>query len=108
MSLIYWVPARVFRADYPAQQLVGAENAAGRQRAALDLSVIDFLTWVTRPGWQQGLIERAARLQALSEIRLQPLLKAPAASFIPALAGAREEGGEGSTARHECQSPSRW
>lgn len=34
---------------------------------APNLSVIDFLTWVTWWGWQQRLIERAACLQALLE-----------------------------------------
>lgn len=37
---------------------------------APNLSVIDFLTWVTWWGWQQRLIERAACLQAHSERRL--------------------------------------
>lgn len=72
-------------ADYTAQLLVSVQP--------LDLAVIDFLTWVTGPGWQQGLIERAAGLQALSQIRVQALLKAPAASFVSGSARAREEGG---------------
>lgn len=83
MNLINWLPGSVCLLLILLRSF-SAENAAAHQRAALDLSIIDFLTWVTQPGWQQGLIERAVRLRALSETRLQPQLKAPATSFISA------------------------